>query len=94
MSHEDDTALDAMAMVAYAVHRLYDDSVVKRKDHEQALQMLVNVYRENNLLRQRLADLERLASSWSGSPSNHAAIRDAREELQKGVGRIWLPQSA
>jgi BMFP domain-containing protein YqiC len=90
MSH--DAALDAANTLAYVMHRLYGDSVVQRQDYDQALQMLANVYRENNLLRQRLAALEQLASSWSGSPQNHAAIRDAREELQKGLGRIWLPR--
>jgi hypothetical protein len=39
------------------------------------------LYRINFYLYSALHDLERLASSWSGSPEHNPAIRRAREAL-------------
>jgi hypothetical protein len=81
---------DMLSSVAYLLHHLMGRAVVRQQEYDQSLTMLTQVYRENSVLRQRLADLERLASSWAGKPDNHEAIRLARAELRKGIGRIWL----
>jgi hypothetical protein len=40
------------------------------------------LYRDNTELRSRLADLEQLASSWTGVPAQHAPIAEARKLLR------------
>jgi BMFP domain-containing protein YqiC len=85
-----DLSEDLFFPFAYLMETIMGKAIVQRRDYDQALSMLTQVYKENTVLRQRLADLERLASSWAGAPDNHEAIRQARQELRKGIGRIWL----
>ena len=81
-----DHSLDIFLLLRKLIHW----SAVDRKVYDNTLTMLTNVYRENNELRRRLAALEQLASSWSGSAESHTAIREARKALRAGIGRVWL----
>jgi hypothetical protein len=56
--------------------------VVPRSDYDKMAHAAYALYRENEQLRQKLADLEQLASSWSGNPGRHPVIAAARKMLQ------------
>jgi hypothetical protein len=57
-------------------------SLVPRVEYDNLLSAAAEVYRENMLLRKRLRDLDRLASSWTGTPTRHPEIVRAREALR------------
>jgi len=66
---------------AFLYSRLFDRSLVERVEYDKLLRASVAVYRQNVKLRKRLRDLERLASSWTGTPERSVEIVRAREAL-------------
>jgi hypothetical protein len=74
----DDYPFDVIAALYSAVDRRVTTIV----EYQRLLSASAEVYRENLLLRRRLRDLERLASSWTGTPERNGEIVRAREALR------------
>jgi hypothetical protein len=60
-----------------------EQGFVARVEHDSLLKAAADVYRENMRLRARLRDLERLTSSWTGTPERSPEIVRAREALRE-----------
>jgi hypothetical protein len=77
------------AHVYWLISRIYghvvERSLVPRVEYENLLSAAAEVYRENMTLRARLRDLDRLASSWTVTPTCHPEIVRAREALRNPV---------
>ena len=78
-------SLEAVALVFGHVYAwLHASTVVARLDYENLLRAARRLYVENRDTRAALADLERLASSWTGTPERSRAIVRARAVLAEG----------
>ena len=73
------TMVEAYGLV-YAY--IMDRAVVGRATYDELLRAARALLRENALLRQRLRDLEGLASRWTQTPEANAEIVRAREVLR------------
>jgi hypothetical protein len=68
---------------AFLYSRIVDRTLVTRVEYDRLLRASAHVYRENMRLRTRLRELERLASSWTGTPERSPEIVRAREALRE-----------
>ena len=85
MATTDDKTFEVMALIfgdLYAT--LHERTVVTRRDYEDLLRAARRLYIENRTTRAALADLEKLASSWTVTPERSYAIARAREVLSNG----------
>ena len=85
MRRTDTNDFEAMALVFGSFYAaIHDRSLVTRRDYDNLLRAARRLYDENRSARTALADLEKLASSWTGTPERSSAIVHAREVLAKG----------
>jgi len=77
----DTDSLDMMLRVASALRHLIDSRMPTLEDYERLVSVCKRFYRENTELRAALRDLERMASSWTGTPERNGPIQRARAAL-------------
>lgn len=75
-------SFEPFALMASVIGVVNDRYLVERVRYDNLLRATWDVYRENMVLRARLRDLERLASSWTGTPERSGEIVRAREALR------------
>ena len=81
MRRSDAAYFDAMAYLFASLRHALDLRTPTREDYESLISICKRLYRENTELRERLRELERLASSWTGTPERHPVIQRARAAL-------------
>lgn len=69
-------------VLGFVYRQVVDTTLVARVEYDTLLRAAAEVYRENIRLRARLRELERLASSWTGTPERNTEIVRAREALR------------
>jgi hypothetical protein len=77
-----DVSMQVYDVVNYLYASVFANQFVRRVEYNSLLRVAADMYRENLSLRTRLRDLERLASSWTGTPERNVAIVRAREALR------------
>lgn len=75
---EFDVSLRLVGDIYALLHR---KTQVTRREYDDLLSAAATLYAENESLRERLKELEQLASSWTGTPERNAPIVKAREAL-------------
>lgn len=81
MSGRSHDSIDAMVSVVSAMRHMIDRRMPTIEDYERILSVCKRLYLENTELRDALRDLERMASSWTGTPERNGPIVRARAAL-------------
>lgn len=76
------SSMQVYDLLGFVYRQIVDTTFVSRESYDNLLRAAAEVYRENMQLRRRLKELERLASSWTGTPERHPEIVQAREILR------------